>query len=92
MPFDFRPVEREEQFVEGDVRDIVALAGAMDEADAVVHAAACTEVHLQAWSAEDFWSIDVTRDVPRLATRAVGWDPAGRARVVDGGLRRRRRG
>jgi len=46
--------------VQGDVRDQAALAGAMDGVDAVVHAAALHGIHLQTWSAEDFWSINVT--------------------------------
>ncbi len=58
--FDFRPIETEHEFVEGDVRDPAALARAMHGADAVVHAAALHGIHLQAWSAEDFWSINVT--------------------------------
>ena len=58
--FDFRPLETEHAFVEGDVRDTAALAKAMDGVDAVVHAAALHGIHLQAWSAEDFWSINVT--------------------------------
>ncbi len=58
--FDFRPIATEHAFVEGDVRDPAALARAMDGVDAVVHAAALHGIHLQAWSAEDFWSINVT--------------------------------
>lgn len=58
--FDFRPLDTDQDFVEGDVRDAAALARAMDGVDAVVHAAALHGIHLQAWSAEDFWSINVT--------------------------------
>ena len=58
--FDFRPLDTDQEFVEGDVRDAAALARAMDGVDAVVHAAALHGIHLPAWSAEDFWSINVT--------------------------------
>ena len=58
--FDFRPLTTDHDFVEGDVRDAAAVARAMDGVDAVVHAAALHGIHLQAWSAEDFWSINVT--------------------------------
>lgn len=58
--FDFRPVSTDQEFIEGDVRDVAAVASAMQGVDAVVHAAALHGVHLQAWSAEDFWSINVT--------------------------------
>jgi UDP-glucose 4-epimerase len=58
--FDFRPITTEQEFVEGDVRDAAAVARAMDGVDAVVHAAALHGIHLQTWSAEDFWSINVT--------------------------------
>jgi UDP-glucose 4-epimerase len=58
--FDFRPLNTDLEFVEGDVRDAAAVARAMDGVDAVVHAAALHGIHLQAWSADDFWSINVT--------------------------------
>jgi UDP-glucose 4-epimerase len=58
--FDFRPLDTDQEFVEGDVRDRAALARVMEGVDAVVHAAALHGIHLQAWSAEDFWSINVT--------------------------------
>lgn len=58
--FDFRPVQTEHTFVQGDVRDAAAVARAVEGVDAVVHAAALHGIHLQAWPAEDFWSINVT--------------------------------
>ncbi len=58
--FDFRPLETDQEFVEGDVGDRAAVARAMQGVDVVVHAAALHGIHLQAWSAEDFWSINVT--------------------------------
>jgi UDP-glucose 4-epimerase len=57
---DFRPLDTEQEFVEGDVRDTAAVARAMRGVDVVVHAAALHGIHLGAWSAEDFWSINVT--------------------------------
>jgi nucleoside-diphosphate-sugar epimerase len=58
--FDNRPVPSDQEFVLGDVRDAAAVARAVRGADAVVHAAALHGVHLDTWSAEDFWSINVT--------------------------------
>ncbi len=58
--FDFRPLDTDQEFFEGDVRDRAAVARAMDGVDAVVHAAALHGIHLQAWPTEDFWSINVT--------------------------------
>jgi nucleoside-diphosphate-sugar epimerase len=58
--FDFRPLDTDLEFLKGDVRDTGALAQAMRGVDAVVHAAALHGIHLQAWPAEDFWSINVT--------------------------------
>lgn len=57
---DFRPLSTEHDAVEGDVRDRAAVERAMHGVDAVVHAAALHGIHLQDWSAEDFWSINVT--------------------------------
>ena len=58
--FDFRRVDTEHVFIEGDVRDADAVTRAMAGIDVVVHAAALHGIHLGAWSAEDFWSINVT--------------------------------
>ena len=58
--FDFRPLETDQEFVAGDVRDRDAVTRAVDGVDAVVHAAALHGIHLGRWSAEDFWSINVT--------------------------------
>jgi nucleoside-diphosphate-sugar epimerase len=58
--FDLRALDTDQEFVEGDVRDAAALARAMRGVDVVVHAAALHGIHLQAWSAEDFWSTNVT--------------------------------
>jgi len=58
--FDFRPLFTDREFIQGDVRDAAAVARAMDGVDAVVHAAALHGIHLQSWSSDDFWSINVT--------------------------------
>lgn len=87
--FDFRPIETEHEFVEGDVRDTAALARAMDGADAVVHAAALHGIHLQAWSAEDFWSINVTGTFhvyQAARTAGVTQVVLGSSMVVYGGV------
>ncbi len=57
---DFRRIDTEHQFIEADIRDAGAVTQAMTGADVVVHAAALHGIHLDAWSAEDFWSINVT--------------------------------
>lgn len=57
---DFRGVDTEHVFVEADVRDADAVSHAMAGVDVVVHAAALHGIHLDTWSAEDFWSINVT--------------------------------
>ena len=57
---DFRRFPTEREFIETDVRDAGAMARAMDGVDAVVHAGALHGIHLQGWSPDDFWSINVT--------------------------------
>lgn len=58
--FDFRALDTDQEFVEGDVRDADAVARAVAGVDAVVHAAALHGIHLERWSADDFWSINAT--------------------------------
>ncbi len=58
--FDFRSLDTDQEFVAGDVRDADAVARAVAGVDAVVHAAALHGIHLASWSADDFWSINVT--------------------------------
>ena len=58
--FDFRRVDTDQEFVAGDVRDTSAVARAMADVEVVVHAAALHGIHLENWSVEDFWSINVT--------------------------------
>ncbi len=57
---DFRPLETDHDFLEGDVRDRSDVERAMDGVDAVVHGAAVHGVHLDTWSPDDFWSINTT--------------------------------
>lgn len=57
---DFRPLPTDHETVAGDVRDPDVLAHAMEGVDAIVHGAALHGVHLDTWSAEDFWSINAT--------------------------------
>jgi nucleoside-diphosphate-sugar epimerase len=56
--FDFRRLDTNHEFVEGDIRDPIAVARAVAGMDAVVHGAALHGIHLESWSAEDFWSIN----------------------------------
>jgi nucleoside-diphosphate-sugar epimerase len=56
---DSRPLDVEHEFVQLDVRDREAVAAAVQGVDAIVHAAAIHGVHLEGWSAADFWSINV---------------------------------
>ncbi len=57
--FDFRPLQTEHEFVEGDVRNAAAVTSVMPGVDVVVHGAALHGIHLGNWSAQDFWSINV---------------------------------
>jgi nucleoside-diphosphate-sugar epimerase len=57
---DFRPLETEHESVVGDLRDPGDVRRAVAGADAVVHAAALHGIHLERWSAEDFWATNVT--------------------------------
>jgi nucleoside-diphosphate-sugar epimerase len=58
--FDFRAVPTKHQFLEGDVRDPVAVAQAAEGVDAVIHGAALHGVHLDTWSSSDFWSTNAS--------------------------------
>lgn len=58
--FDVRELDTDQEFVRGDVRDADAVTGVMSGVDAVVHGAALHGIHLRSWSAEEFWSINVT--------------------------------
>ncbi len=57
---DSRPLDTDQKFILGDVRDADVVTRAMEGADVVVHGAALHGIHLSGWSAEDFWSINVT--------------------------------
>ena len=57
---DLQALDGEHEAVRGDVRDRAVLERAVRGVDAVVHAAALHGIHLQDWSADDFWSINVT--------------------------------
>jgi len=88
---DFRGLETDQDFVEGDVRDPAAVARAVDGVDAVVHAAALHGIHLGRWSTEDFWSINATGTftVYEAARQAgVGHVVLGSSMVVYGDVGR----
>lgn len=57
---DFRPLETEHESIVGDLRNPDDVRRAVAGADAVVHAAALHGIHLERWSAEDFWATNVT--------------------------------
>jgi UDP-glucose 4-epimerase len=58
--FDFRDVASPYRVLVGDLREPAAVAEAMKDVDAVVHAAALHGIHLRSWSSEDFWQINAT--------------------------------
>ena len=58
--FDFRAIETEYEFVQGDVRNAEDVRRAVAGVDAIVHAAALHGIHLEKWQPEDFWQINVT--------------------------------
>ena len=87
--FDFRPLETRHEAVVGDVRDPVAVADAMVGMDAVVHGAALHGVHLDTWSASDFWSINANGTFTVYeAARTAGVDRVvlASSMVVYGGV------
>ncbi|MFN2519190.1 MAG: NAD-dependent epimerase/dehydratase family protein [Jatrophihabitantaceae bacterium] len=57
--FDSRELSSSHETVIGDVRDRGDVAEAMSGVDVVVHGAALHGIHLDGWSAQDFWSINV---------------------------------
>lgn len=57
---DGRPLDVEQQLIVGDVRDADTVRKAVEGADAVVHGAAIHGIHVDKWSAQEFWSINAT--------------------------------
>ncbi len=58
--FDFRLLETEFEFLQGDVRNMQDVERAVKGVDAIVHAAALHGIHTGKWEPEDFWQINVT--------------------------------
>jgi nucleoside-diphosphate-sugar epimerase len=58
--FDFRPLQTEHQFVQGDVRSPDDVQRAVQGVQAIVHAAALHGIHLRKWQPQDYWDINVT--------------------------------
>ena len=58
--FDARPIETEDEFVQGDIRNRDDVARAVDGMDAIIHAAALHGIHLETWTPEDFWAVNAT--------------------------------
>jgi nucleoside-diphosphate-sugar epimerase len=57
---DSRPVDLPYASTVGDIRDADAVREAVRDADAIVHGAAIHGIHVDKWSAQDFWSINAT--------------------------------
>jgi len=66
---DYRHLETPHEAVRGDLRDRSDVLQALREADVVVHAAALHGVHLEKYTADDFWDLNVvgTRNIYEAA-------------------------
>jgi nucleoside-diphosphate-sugar epimerase len=58
--FDFRALRTENEFVQGDIRNLEDVRRAVDGVSAIVHAAALHGIHLDKWQPEYFWAVNVT--------------------------------
>lgn len=58
--FDFRPLETEFEFYQGDIRNPQDVERAVKGVEAIVHGAALHGIHTGKWEPEDFWQINVT--------------------------------
>ncbi len=58
--FDFRPLQTEYEFVQGDVRHAEEVRRAVEGVHAIVHAAALHGIHVSKWQPQDFWAINVS--------------------------------
>jgi nucleoside-diphosphate-sugar epimerase len=57
---DFRPLETEHEFVQGDVRNVDDAKMAVAGVDVIVHAAALHGIHLRRWAPQDFWAVNAS--------------------------------
>lgn len=57
---DYRKIETPYQFVQGDARDLEVLIQASKDVDAIVHGAALHGIHLDKYSSNDYWELNVT--------------------------------
>src|SRR5215208_2541671 len=66
---DNRELETAHQVVRGDVRDKTELLQDLRDVDVVVHAAALHGIHLERYTTDDFWNLNVvgTRNVYEAA-------------------------
>src|SRR5919107_241410 len=55
------PLETSYQVARADVRDKAQVLRALREVDAVVHAAALHGIHLEKYTTDDFWDLNVVR-------------------------------
>src|SRR5215203_5052035 len=69
---DNRELETAHQVVRGDVRDKTELLQDLRDVDVVVHAAALHGIHLERYTTDDFWNLNVvgTRNVYEAAREA----------------------
>jgi UDP-glucose 4-epimerase len=58
--FDFRPIETEYEFIQGDVRNPEQVEAAVKGIDMIVHGAALHGIHTNKWAPQDFWQINDT--------------------------------
>jgi UDP-glucose 4-epimerase len=56
---DYRALETPHEAVQADVRDRTKVLEALREADVVVHAAALHGIHLEKYTTDDFWTLNV---------------------------------
>ncbi|MCP8615654.1 NAD-dependent epimerase/dehydratase family protein [Salirhabdus salicampi] len=57
---DYRDIETAYPFIRGDVRDSQVILEATKDIDAIVHGAALHGIHLENYSNDDFWDLNVT--------------------------------
>jgi UDP-glucose 4-epimerase len=69
---DNRELETAHQVVRGDVRDKTELLQDLRDVDVVVHAAALHDIHLERYTTDDFWNLNVagTRNIYEAARKS----------------------
>ena len=57
---DYRPIDTPYRFIQGDVTKHDDVLTAVNDVDAIVHAAALHGIHLATYSRDDYWNLNVT--------------------------------